>query len=335
MSRRARCLLVPVALGALAWASWAWAKGKEVIDPAEAAKDPDFAIQGEYVGRGVMSDGRQEKVAAQVIAQGGGKFQVVVYRGGLPGDGWKRGDDRFNVEGQREGNVTTLKGKKMEGKIAGGKLTVSSPSGKGKMEMKRIERTSPTLGAKPPAGANVLFDGTSAEKFDKPSHLTESGTLLSGVTSKDKFNDYTLHLEFLLSWMPEARGQGRSNSGVYVHDCYEMQVLDSFGLEGRNNECGGFYSIKEPDVNMCLPPLAWQTYDIDFTAPKYRDGKKVSNARITVRHNGVVIHDVELPRGNPGRQAEGPGPRPLHLQGHGNKVQYRNIWVVEKRSAAG
>lgn len=259
MSRRARRLLVPVVLGVLASASWAWAKGKEVIDPAEAAKDLDFAVQGEYVGQGVMTDGRQEKVAAQVIAQGSGKFQVVVYRGGLPGD------------------------------------------------------------------------GTSAEHFDHPEHLTKCGTLMSGVTSKDKFNDYTLHLEFLLSWMPEARGQGRSNSGVYLHDCYEIQVLDSFGLEGRNNECGGFYSIREPDVNMCLPPLAWQTYDIDFTAPKYQEGKKVANARIRVRHNGVVIHDMELPRNNPGRQGEGPGPRPLHLQGHGNQVQYRNIWVVEKK----
>jgi hypothetical protein len=120
---------------------------------------------------------------------------------------------------------------------------------------------------------------------------------------------------------------------VYVHDCYEIQVLDAFGLEGRDNECGGLYKIKEPDVNMCFPPLVWQTYDIDFTAPQYNDaGEKTSNARLTVKHNGVTIHEnLELSHDTPGRKGEGPGPRQLHLQGHGNRVQYRNIWLVEKK----
>jgi hypothetical protein len=83
---------------------------------------------------------------------------------------------------------------------------------------------------------------------------------------------------------------------------------------------------------MCFPPLVWQTYDIEFTAPKYENGKKVANARITVKQNGVTIHDnAELPHATPGRQEEGPAPRPFYLQGHGNKVEYRNIWVVEKK----
>ena len=131
--------------------------------------------------------------------------------------------------------------------------------------------------------------------------------------------------------MPEARGQARSNSGVYLHDCYEIQVLDSFGLEGKSDECGGFYNLRQPDVNMCYPPLTWQTYDVEFTAPKYKDGKKVAKAKVVVKHNGVEIHpEFELPDATPGRQEEGPAPRPLYLQGHGNKVEYRNIWVKEK-----
>jgi len=105
-------------------------------------------------------------------------------------------------------------------------------------------------------------------------------------------------------------------------------VLDSFGLELANNECGGFYQISAPSVNMCFPPLTWQTYDFDVTPPKYEDGKKVANARITVKQNGVAIHDnIELPNATPGRKAEANEPRGVYLQGHGNKVQYRNIWV--------
>lgn len=120
---------------------------------------------------------------------------------------------------------------------------------------------------------------------------------------------------------------------MYVHSRYEVQILDSFGLDGKDNECGGIYSIDEPIVNMCLPPLSWQTYDFDFTAARYdAEGKKTKNARITVKHNGKVIHDdLELKNGTPGRYAEGPEDQGLFLQDHGNPVVFRNIWVVEKK----
>lgn len=302
---------------------------EEVIDPAAAAKDPDFACQGEYVGEGNLF-GQQGKIGAQVVALGNGQFDVYLLQGGLPGEGWKKGDKRVKAEAERDGGKVSVKGA-YRGAIADGVLAVSGDQAKA--ELKKIDRKSPTLGAKAPQGAKLLFnDGKGGENFDHAT-ITDLGAMLSGVTTKEGFGDYDLHLEFLLSWMPSARGQGRSNSGVYVHDAYEIQVLDAFGLEGKNNECGGFYSIKEPDVNMCLPPMQWQTYDIKFTAPKYdASGNKTSNARITVKHNGVTIHDdVELPKGTPGRKGEGPAPRQIHLQGHGNKVQYNNIWVQEKK----
>ena len=164
--------------------------------------------------------------------------------------------------------------------------------------------------------------------------MTDS-LLIAGATSKRKFQNCQLHIEFLLPFMPEARGQARGNSGCYLQGRYEVQMLDSFGLEGKNNECGGIYTIAEPSVNMCFPPLAWQTYDIDYTPARFdAAGKKTANARITVKHNGVTIHDnVELAHITPGgAPKEEPGKGPFQLQAHGNPVTYRNIWVVAKKA---
>ena len=325
MIRSTHLLLIPL----LAAVMLCTASAKETTDPAEAKADADFAIQGEYTGKAII-DGEETKVGAQVIASGKGQFRVVVYENGLPGDGWTREDERLFLEGTAE----KLEGPDAVGAIKkNGKMVLEALDGSSRAELKRIERKSKTLGAKAPKDAIVLFDGTNVDLFDDDhTTITEDKSLLSGTTTKPIFEaGYKLHLEFRLSWMPEARGQGRSNSGIYIYDAYECQVLDSFGLEGKNNECGGFYSIREPDVNMCYPPLTWQTYDIDFTAPKFEGDKKVKNARITILHNGVVIHDdVELPNGTPGRKPEGPGPRGIHIQGHGNKVFYRNLWAVKK-----
>ena len=213
-------------------------------------------------------------------------------------------------------------------------MTVVGTDGKLSLKLNRTVRHSPTEGAKPPKGAAILFDGKTADNFIHGT-LSKDNNLMSNVETKQKFGDYTLHLEFRLSYMPEARGQARSNSGLYLHDCYEAQVLDSFGLEGENNECGGFYQLRKPDVNMCFPPLTWQTYDVEFIAPRYKDGKKTADARVEVRHNGVLIHPMfDLERATLGRKNEGPAPRPFHLQGHGNKVQYRNIWLVPKKTSS-
>ena len=132
--------------------------------------------------------------------------------------------------------------------------------------------------------------------------------------------------------MPYARGQGRGNSGFYAQGRYEVQILDSFGLSGENNECGGIYTIGKPKVNMCLPPLSWQTYDVDYTAAEFKDGKKVKNARMTVRHNGVLIHEnLDLTHATTAApMREGPENGPVYLQNHGNPVRFRNIWVVPK-----
>jgi hypothetical protein len=294
-----------------------------------AAAGPDYQVQGEYLGE-VSAEGDRGRWGAQVIALGDGTFQLVGYEGGLPGDGWQRGDRREAAAGKSDGQVTRFEADRWNAEIEGETLKVRSYDGELVGTLKKVLRKSPTLGAQPPAGAVVLFDGTSADQFT-PSEMTEDNLLQPECSSKEVLGDHSLHLEFLTPFKPLARGQERGNSGVYVQSRYEVQVLDSFGLEGEDNECGGIYSQFKPIVNMCFPPLTWQTYDMDFTAARYEGEKKVANARLTARHNGVVIlDDVELPKETPGRLKEGPRPAPLFLQGHGNPVRYRNIWIVKK-----
>ena len=164
------------------------------------------------------------------------------------------------------------------------------------------------------------------------SELPDRGLLQAGTKTKQQFTNFSLHCEFLLPFKPAARGQDRGNSGVYLQDRYEVQVLDSFGLKGEDNECGGIYSQAKPLVNMCYPPLTWQTYDIDFTSAKFDDaGKKTKNAILTVKHNGVVIHDnLELKGPTGGGKKEERTGGAIQLQGHGNPVFYRNVWVAPK-----
>ncbi len=308
-------------------------KARAAGDPAEA--DPakvgvDYDLQGEYVGKNKEGD----VWGAQIIAQGDDQFEIVGYKGGLPGEGWSRGDEVKRGNGKASDGVLTIKGDEFTATVKGGVITVKHGEEQ-VAELTKKVRKSPTLGAKAPQGAIVLFDGTTADNFNNGKIVEIGGEKLlasSNPESKELLNDHTLHIEFRTPYMPKSRGQGRGNSGVYAQGRYEIQVLDSFGLEGADNECGGIYSISKPAVNMCLPPLTWQTYDIDFKAAKYdADGKKTTPARITIKHNGVTIHDnLELKAGTPGHHPEGPDPDHLYLQDHGNPVVFRNIWVVKK-----
>lgn len=305
-------------------------KPKAYDDPGET--DDDFIIQGEYVGK----DKEGNRFGTQIIALGEGKFEAVRYKGGLPGAGWD-GDrsEIVHVPGSREeGEMTVVfNGAKSRGEADGAKIFVTQMHKEPIMDLKRAYRESPTLNAAPPEGAVVLFDGKGINGFPK-SRVTKDGLLMEGATSEETFGDCTIHVEFRLPYMPTARGQGRGNSGIYMQGRYEVQMLDSFGLEGKDNECGGIYKVAQPKVNMCYPPLSWQTYDIDFTAAKFdATGKKTANAKITVKHNGVPIHEnVEIPSttGSAPIKDESAALGPIFLQNHGNPVRYRNIWVVRK-----
>jgi hypothetical protein len=298
-------------------------------DPARLQDDPDFAVQGEYVGE---PSSKGEKWAAQVVALGEGKFDVKFLKGGLPGAGWD-GKTTATAKGERIGSQTTVReGGKTIATIADGVMTHADSKGS---PLKRTERHSPTLGAQPPEGAVGLFGGPGAEMNwtgGKLVELSDGKFLNMGIKSKKAFGACKAHFEFRLPWMPNSRGQGRANSGVYVQDRYEIQVLDSFGLKGENNECGGVYQQYAPLVNMCLPPMVWQTYDIEFTPAEFDGEKRTKPARLTVLHNGVKIQDgVELKGPTGGGQPEKPTLGPFQLQNHGDPLVYRNIWVVETK----
>lgn len=299
--------------------------------------DEDYALQGEYLGQArIAANGswRTGYVGLQVVALGDGKFDAVLYTGGLPGAGWNR-KDKQKLSGMREGNQLRLQDGPFTIDVHSRWADISYEGQSGSSRIEKILRISPTVGQRPPHDATVLFNGTTTDLF-KNGRMTDNGLLMEGADTRDAYRDFTLHIEFRLPYMPHARGQGRANSGVYLQSRYEVQILDSFGLEGVHNECGGLYRQRPPAVNLCYPPLRWQTYDLTLTSAKFDEaGKKIKNARLTVRHNGELIHDdVELKNKTGAGRPEGPEALPTKLQNHSNPVRFRNIWLVQHDGGA-
>ena len=318
---------VAAAMMTLGVSAFAFAAGEAFTDPALAG--PDFKVQGEYEG----TIGAKTKFGAQVIALGEGKFDVVLLQKGLPGgpkDAAWDGKTKVMLKGETKEGVVELLGTNFKGTIKDGVLSGTAEDDV-KYEGKKVERKSETLGAKPPEGAIVLFDGTNVDAWQN-GKIQENNLLGVGTRTKQKFQDFTLHLEFRTPFMPKSFGQQRGNSGMYLVDQYECQILDSFGLSGENNECGGIYTVAKPAVNMCFPPLSWQTYDVDFRCARFDEaGKKIEDAVTTIKHNGVVIHDKLTLKATPGGGQNEEKPGALYFQDHGGPVRFRNIWIVEKK----
>ena len=284
-------------------------KVKAWTDSESALKDnPAFAIQGEYTG-----EENGSKTAIQATVLNDGKLLVSKYKGGLPGAGW----DKSKIDSK----VMTLD--EVKSLVA---------------KLKKENRVSPTMGKTAPKDAFMVMP----DDFEN----VKDGILHAGGKTKKEVGSFKMHVEFMLPFKPARNpsNQDRGNSGIYIYNNYEIQVIDSFALDfdSANNAikteslnkqwCGCLYKMKLADVNMALPPLTWQTYDIEFTAPVIENGKKVKNARLTVYHNGVKIHDnYELKSGTgAGAKRKQLDVGPIYFQNHGNPTVFRNVWITKQ-----
>lgn len=326
---------------ALAICFFGWCSLARAADDAKLAitdlsqVDADFPLQGEYFGAVSHSQFDAPYLGLQVIAQGKANFEAVLLRGGLPGGGWDR-KTTTRLGGSRHESGLQLDGSPYRILVTPTEAVVQTELGDELARLRKMKRVSLTQHAAPPSGAIVLFDGQSTEELEG-AKITDDGYLGVGGLTKRKVQDFQMHLEFRTPYMPNARGQARGNSGIYIQQRYEVQVLDSFGLEGVENECGGLYRQQRPAVNMCLPPLSWQTYDIYFTAARFdSQGNKSANARITVLHNGEPIHENHSIVAKTGAgQPESAEPRPILFQNHNDPVRFRNVWLVPVSSGSG
>jgi len=303
-----------------------------LVTAALAAAPKEEDVQGLYEGNCKDAKG-SGKIEARVVALGKQAYKVFV-RDVLP----DKTVAKTELDGKTEGEKITVAGGDWAGAYADGAIVGKIGDG-GTFELKRVVREPPSLGAKPPEGAIVLVDGKSFDevtcaknKDGTPQEwkIVEPGAIQvpkGGMNSKRQLDgSFKLHVEFKSPFMPDARDQGRGNSGVYLPNGEEIQVLDSFGMTSYpGGGCGGLYAYKNPDAFdkfslASLPPLQWQTYDVEYRVQK-ADGKLTGKPRVTVFHNGIKIHDNFEIR----KDAKNGG---FHFQDHGNPVQYRNIWVL-------
>lgn len=304
---------------------------------ASAAAQPAGLEQPASVSDAVLGEySNLTGIEAKIYPEGDNNYRAVLLQKNTDGS-----TKRTELTGKLENNAIAFTGDGAEGRWSDNKFAATFANNKAlRYEFKKSSRISPTLALRPPAGAVVLLPFVPGAATNLGEWTNQNWVLMSDGSvrvqggdnkTKREFGDIKLHIEWMTPLMPSARGQGRGNSGVYLQDRYEVQVLDSFGLDSKDNDAGGLYKVSKPRTNASLPPGVWQTYDITFRAPRLNaDGSMAKKALITILHNGIVIQEnVELE--NPtGGGANGLALKaPIKLQDHSNPVRYRNIWVQE------
>ena len=198
----------------------------------------------------------------------------------------------------------------------------------------------------PPSDATVLFDGSNMDAWDNGEQWqVKDGVVTVGkgaITSKQKFGDCQLHIEWSSPDPPAGSGQGCGNSGIFLMGRYEIQVLDSYSSDTyHDGQAGAIYKQTPPAVNAMRKPGEWNTYDIFWTCPRFNDqGELISPAYITAVHNGVLILNHfalqgDTPYHRPPEYKAHPPEGPISIQDHGNPVRFRNIWIRDFTPAEG
>lgn len=194
---------------------------------------------------------------------------------------------------------------------------------------------------KKPSDAEDMIGSTGSQLIPENPKITcqwkySDGVLVASpkwdsVQTPNAYENFLMHIEFNVNEAGQVEHERNGNSGLYLQLRYELQILNSFSVPFESYQkidCGALYGFKKPDQAACLPAGQWQSFDIAFRAATFAEGKKISNARITVFQNEKLIHDdVALPRHTGAGKKEGPEPMPIKLQGHHNKVQFRNFWI--------
>lgn len=326
------------------------------------ASDRDL-IQGNWTGDWTLDkDAGGGKQTAKVVALGQGDYlgSFTAY------DGSEQQNEtfKFNIRGtsDTEGNVhfeTTIPlGDRLgtfewKAVIKDGKFTGRYTNNKnytGGFTLKREEKNVDSLGMKPLPGAVVLFDGKSFDQWRRldgqpilweivdgamrinPSVKLKGEVVTSHLVSKTTFKSAQIHLEYRTPFLPDARDQTRGQSGLFLNGCYEIQILDSFGVEASDEVAGAIFKRKAPSQNVSLPPLEWQSLDITYQGPKFSDDGKIKTpGEITMLHNDVmVLESVRLQERTEGAHRK-PSAEPfgLMLEDAGHSVEFRNIWLVD------
>ena len=257
-----------------------------------------------------------------MIARGKGRFEAWLQEGErVPG---VARIPRRHARGSRAGDAIEFEGA-FRASLSNGQLELASGE-----RLARVEEPGTAFpAATPPPGAISLF--VAGRLGPMEGALDALGYLRVPARTHDAYQDFLLHLEFRTPFMPESRGQGRGNSGVYLQDRYEIQILDSFGNPPALDECGALYGQAAPDRAMAAPPLQWQYYDIEFRAARFdAHGKKNANAHVVVQHNGQTIHDRDITGPTGLGDPETPEPGPLSLQDHWSPVVFRNVWILPR-----
>lgn len=322
---------------------------------SQANIEPIPPFMGDWEGGWVdapQKDGNARNnpgLVARVIGLGNNRYEIQILE-----EFDKRADFKVKTEAVWKNGKMTFDQNGFSGKITNDSFTGKKAGGAfdTPFSLKRVHRTSPTMGKKAPENAVVLFDGSDLDAWEgkgggDPTWLTKDGyfevlpkkdnnNVGGSLNTRQSFGDVKVHLEFRLPYEPEHRGQKRANSGFFLPGGYEVQILDSYGLDGMWNECGALYKQSPPRVNMCWSPGVWQTFDVEFKRLRRdSEGNKVDHAEFTVWHNGVKIHNSFQIKGatsntQKGRELGESGKNGgLSLQDHSNKIQFRNIWVVE------